>query len=129
MPDPGNGLTFEQAQAFAKKNPGVALAVMVDVLIEDIEKPLPPRNHPDYVEQLKQQIEAYKLLDIVNKQMQPLTALCRREMVRALTAPMPRLSDGMRNELRDWATQQLLKEAMRIGLHELLAACVPPTHH
>jgi hypothetical protein len=56
-------------------------------------------------------------------------SLCGREMVRALTAPMPRLSDGMRSELRDWAAQQCVKKALRIGMNELLAASDAPTTH
>jgi hypothetical protein len=121
--------THEQAHAFAKKNPGTALAVIVDVLIETIEAPLPPRDHPDYVEKVKNKHAASAMLDRVNEDMKPLLAICRREMVSALAAEMPLASRGARNEIKQWAAEQVVKEALRIGMNELLAEAAKPTNH
>jgi hypothetical protein len=121
--------THEQAHAFAKKNPGTALAVIVDVLIETIEAPLPPRDHPDYLEKVKNKHAASAMLDRVNEDMKPLLAICRREMVSALTAKMPLAFDGVRREIKQWAAEMVVKEALRIGMNELLAASDAPTNH
>ena len=91
MPDRASRMTFEQAQAFVRKSPGEALAIMVDVLVESIEAPLLPPDHPGRYAQLQDKQAAHALLDRVNEQMKPLTALCRLEVVAAIHAPLPRL--------------------------------------
>jgi hypothetical protein len=48
---------------------------------------------------------------------------------KALTAEMPFASERVRNEIKQWAAEMVVKEALSIGMNELLAEAAKPTNH
>jgi hypothetical protein len=91
-----------------KENPAQGLLLLFDEIKRVLDEPPLPRWHPDAPGQLRDRADAEAALDLLRRQMRPLTKICHREILKLVDAPLPLLSDSTRKELKRWAQIMLL---------------------
>ena len=88
-------------EATIRRNPGVALTLLVEEITRVLDAPWLPRGHPGALEQVWEKIEAQTALAQLRRDLLGLTRICRNELEKLLEA-WPSSLDHL-EEARDWS--------------------------
>jgi hypothetical protein len=91
-----------------KENPAQGLPLLFDEIKRVLDEPRLPRWHPDAPGQFRDKADAEAALILLEREMRPLTKLCRQEILKLVDASLPLLTDSTRKELKRWAAIMLL---------------------
>jgi hypothetical protein len=101
-----------------RRNPGVGLVLLVEVITRVLEAPWLPRGHPDALAQVWEKIEAQAALNQLRRDLPRLTRICRKELERLLDtwpSSLNHLGEAQRVELKQQARITLLLHDAHYG--------------
>ena len=73
-----------------KENPAQGLPLLFDEIKRVLDEPRFPRWHPDAPGQLRDKADAEAALILLEREMRPLTKLCRQEILKLVDASLPK---------------------------------------